>query len=102
MRLGELETERTNPKTKNLHELPTIEMLRLMNEEDAAVPLAVREALPEIALAVEVCAEALEAGGRIMYAGAGTGERLGVLDAAEVVPTFGVSDDLFVPLRYFE
>ena len=98
MRLGELETERSNPKTEKFHELPTIEMLKLMNEEDAVIPLAVRDALSEIALAVEACTVAVELGGRIIYAGAGTSGRLGVLDAAEVVPTFGVSDDLFVAL----
>ncbi|HAA86437.1 MAG TPA: N-acetylmuramic acid 6-phosphate etherase [Kosmotogaceae bacterium] len=98
MRLGELETEMSNPKTETFHELPTIEMLKVMNEEDAVIPLAVRDALSEIALAVDACAGAVESGGRIIYAGAGTSGRLGVLDAAEVVPTFGVSDDLFVAL----
>lgn len=90
MKFDKLETERSNPRTRNIDELPTIEMLRLMNEEDATVPLSVRDVLAEIASAVELCANAIENGGRIIYAGAGTSGRLGVLDAAEVVPTFGV------------
>ncbi len=98
MKFDKLETERSNPRTRNIDELPTIEMLRLMNEEDATVPLSVRDVLAEIASAVELCANAIENGGRIIYAGAGTSGRLGVLDAAEVVPTFGVSKDLFVTL----
>ena len=98
MKFEKLETERSNPRTKNIDELPTIEMLRLMNEEDATVPLSVRDVLAEIASAVDLCAGAIENGGRIIYAGAGTSGRLGVLDAAEVVPTFGVSKDLFVTL----
>jgi len=73
-------------------------MLRIMNEEDATVPLSVREVLNEVASAVELCVRSLELGGRIVYAGAGTSGRLGVLDAAEVVPTFGVSKDLFVTM----
>ncbi len=98
MRFEKLETEKSNPRTKNLDELSTLEMLRVMNEEDATVPLSVREVLPEIASAVDLCVESIESGGRIVYAGAGTSGRLGVLDAAEVVPTFGVSKDLFVTL----
>ena len=98
MKFEKLETERSNPRTRNIDELPTLEMLRLMNEEDATVPLSVRDVLAEIASAVDLCAGAIENGGRIIYAGAGTSGRLGVLDAAEVVPTFGVSKDLFVTL----
>lgn len=98
MKFEKLETERSNPKTKHLDELSTLEMLRTMNEEDAIVPLAIREVIEEIAAAVELCTNSLEKGGRIVYAGAGTSGRLGVLDAAEVVPTFGVSKELFVTL----
>lgn len=98
MKFDQLETERSNPRTRNLDELSTYEMLRIMNEEDATVPLSVREVLNEVASAVELCVRSLEMGGRIVYAGAGTSGRLGVLDAAEVVPTFGVSKDLFVTM----
>jgi len=98
MKFDKLDTERSNPKSMNLDELSTYEMLRIMNEEDATVPLSVREVLEEIASAVELCVESLQSGGRIVYAGAGTSGRLGVLDAAEVVPTFGVSKELFVTL----
>lgn len=98
MKFDKLETEGANPRTKNLDELSTYEMLRIMNEEDATVPLSVRDVLKEVASAVEHCVNSIESGGRIVYAGAGTSGRLGVLDAAEVVPTFGVSKDLFVTL----
>ena len=98
MKFDQLETERSNPRTRNLDELSTYEMLRIMNEEDATVPLSVREVLNEVASAVELCVRSFEMGGRIVYAGAGTSGRLGVLDAAEVVPTFGVSKDLFVTM----
>jgi len=98
VKFHQLETEGSNPRTKNLDELSTYEMLRIMNEEDATVPLSVREVLNEVASAVELCVRSLELGGRIVYAGAGTSGRLGVLDAAEVVPTFGVSKDLFVTM----
>jgi N-acetylmuramic acid 6-phosphate etherase len=84
-------TERSNPRTEGLDRLSTYEMLLRINEEDAAVAGAVRLALPEIALAVDAVADALVSGGRLIYVGAGTSGRLGCLDAAECLPTFGVS-----------
>lgn len=96
--LNELETEQVNPKTTNLDELSIREILRIMNEEDAIVPLAVRGALPQIERIVELCISSLKKGGRVFYVGAGTSGRLAVLDAVEVVPTFGVPDGVFVPV----
>lgn len=81
-------TETRNPRSMNLDRLAILDMLRLMNEEDALVPLAVRDALPAIAQAVERVAAALAAGGRLIYVGAGTSGRLAVLDASECPPTF--------------
>src|SRR5256885_11826596 len=87
-------TEQENPRTAQISSLPTEEILRLMNEEDARVPAAVGRVLPEIAKAVEGIVERLEQGGRLFYIGTGTSGRLGVLDASECPPTFGVSPDL--------
>ena len=87
-------TEQVNANSWNIDKLSTVDMLTLINEEDATVALAVRRAIPQIALAVDLIVEALKAGGRLLYVGAGTSGRLGVLDAAECVPTFSVSPEL--------
>lgn len=89
-----LTTEQDNPDSKNIDQVSTFDALRLINREDAKVAAAVRDALPQVADAVEVIAEAIANGGRLFYLGAGTSGRLGVLDAVECVPTFSVSPDL--------
>lgn len=94
--LSALSTEMVNPATENIDALSTLDMVRLINEEDKKVALAVEKALPEIAAAVDIIAAALESGGRLVYMGAGTSGRLGVLDASECVPTFGVREGLVV------
>ncbi|MCS7235077.1 MAG: N-acetylmuramic acid 6-phosphate etherase [Armatimonadota bacterium] len=88
--LEELETEQSNPRSTDLDRLPTDEVVRLINEEDASVAAAVREALPAVARAAELVAERLSRGGRVFYVGAGTSGRMGWLDAVEWGPTFGV------------
>lgn len=88
--LERLLTEQRNPASENLDALSTFEMLRVMNHEDHKVADAVGRALPEIAKAVDLIADALRSGGRLFYIGAGTSGRLGVLDAAECPPTFSV------------
>src|SRR6185369_8395044 len=80
--------------TAQISSLPTEEILRLMNEEDAGVPLAVGQVLAEVTRAVDGVVQRLQAGGRLFYIGTGTSGRLGVLDASECPPTFGVSPDL--------
>jgi N-acetylmuramic acid 6-phosphate etherase len=87
-------TERENPRTRGLSGLPTAEVLRLMNEEDAGVAVAVGRVLPEVERAVDAIVERLSAGGRLFYVGTGTSGRLGVLDASECPPTFGVPAEL--------
>ena len=87
-------TEQENPRTRGLSELPTEEIVRLMNEEDARVAEAVRLVLPYIARVVDAVVERLRAGGRLFYVGTGTSGRLGVLDASECPPTFGVEPEL--------
>jgi N-acetylmuramic acid 6-phosphate etherase len=87
-------TEQENPRTRELSSLPTAEIVRLMNEEDAGVAAAVGRVLPEVVRAVEGVVGRLENGGRLFYVGTGTSGRLGVLDASECPPTFGVSPEL--------
>ena len=87
-------TEEENPRTAEISSLNTEDMLRLMNEEDARVAEAVTKVLPEIVRAVDQIVDRLRQGGRLFYIGTGTSGRLGVLDASECPPTFGVSPDL--------
>lgn len=87
-------TEQENPRTANLSSLSSFEIVRAMNDEDALVATAVRAVLPEIARAVDRIVECLRNHGRLFYIGTGTSGRLGVLDAAECPPTFGVSPEL--------
>ncbi|WP_084160877.1 N-acetylmuramic acid 6-phosphate etherase [Nocardia sp. BMG51109] len=87
--LAALATETTNPRTARLDSMPVEDLLRTMNAEDARVAPAVAEAIPQVARAVERIVAARSRGGRLIYAGAGTSGRLGVLDAAECPPTFG-------------
>jgi N-acetylmuramic acid 6-phosphate etherase len=89
-----MQTEQPNPNTRQIDQVPTLDALRLINAEDARVAAAVEAALPQIAQAVDAIAERLRAGGRLIYVGAGTSGRLGVLDAVECVPTFGTPPEL--------
>ncbi|QCT22423.1 N-acetylmuramic acid 6-phosphate etherase [Jejubacter calystegiae] len=98
MNLGALVSESRNPETMDLDALSTLEMVTRFNQQDATVAQAVKATLPQVAQAVDAAAVALLAGGRIIYMGAGTSGRLGILDAAECPPTFGVSHDLVVGL----
>jgi N-acetylmuramic acid 6-phosphate etherase len=92
--LERLLTEQTNPDSRNLDEFSTVKLLEIMNAADAQVAGAVAQEIPRIAAASEAIATALESGGALLYIGAGTSGRLGVLDAAECPPTFGVSPEL--------
>lgn len=87
-------TEQENPRTAEIDTLPTLEVVRLINEEDKLIALAVEKVLPEIAGAIERIVERLKDGGRLFYIGTGTSGRLGVLDASECPPTYGVSPEL--------
>lgn len=98
LNLDAMTTERRNPDTMDLDTMTPLEVVTAMNREDAKVPQAIQPELPAIAQAVEWAIAALEQGGRVFYLGAGTSGRLGVLDAAECPPTFGVSPDLIVGL----
>ncbi|STQ09926.1 N-acetylmuramic acid 6-phosphate etherase [Enterobacter cloacae] len=98
MNLGSLVSETRNPQTMDLDALSTLELVNRFNQQDTLVALAVKETLPEVAKAVDAAAQALKAGGRIIYMGAGTSGRLGVLDASECPPTFGVPHGLVVGL----
>jgi N-acetylmuramic acid 6-phosphate etherase len=96
--LETLTTEAFRPDLAEIDRLPTLEIARLMNGEDATVPTAVAERLPEIAAAIDAVAERMARGGRLIYAGAGTAGRLGVLDASECPPTFNTDPDQVVGL----
>ncbi|MGK2308578.1 N-acetylmuramic acid 6-phosphate etherase [Cutibacterium sp. V947] len=91
-------TEGRNPASEGLDQLTTLEVLRVMNDEDHRVPDAVARQLPAIAAIVEAAVAGLSAGGRLIYAGAGTSGRLGVLDAAECPPTFSTHPTMVVGL----
>lgn len=98
MDLGALVSETRNPETMDLDNLSTLEMVTKFNQQDATVAEAVRLTLPDVAKAVDAAAASLSAGGRLIYLGAGTSGRLGVLDASECPPTFGVPHGLVVGL----
>jgi len=93
--LKNLDTERGNPKTVNIDSMSVDDILRIMNEEDATVPLCIREALPDIERVVQKCIKAHRNEGRIIYLGAGTSGRLAIVDAVETVPTFNASPEKF-------
>jgi len=90
IKTDDLLTEQANPASGDIDLLPTTEILRLINDEDKKVAVAVEREIPRISAAVEAIAAAFAKGGRLVYIGAGTSGRLGVLDAAECPPTFGV------------
>lgn len=92
--LSTLITEKRNPNSMHVDSLSALEIVQLMNEEDKQVPLAIEKCLPQIAQAVECIVAAFQQGGRLVYIGAGTSGRLGVLDASECPPTFGVSPEM--------
>ena len=98
LNLKNMSTEKRNQNTMNLDIMTPLEVITVMNQEDAKVPAAIAPALPDIAQCVTWAIESIEAGGRIIYMGAGTSGRLGVLDAVECPPTFGVSPETVVGL----
>ncbi|MER9679977.1 N-acetylmuramic acid 6-phosphate etherase [Mesorhizobium sp. M0184] len=96
--LERLVSEDRNPKTMDIDLLPTLEVLRKINDEDKGVAAAVEKVIPDIAAAVDRIVSAFQNGARLVYMGAGTSGRLGVLDASECPPTFGVPEDMVVGL----
>jgi len=98
LNLKNMSTETRNQNTMDLDIMTPLEVVTVMNQEDAKVPAAITPALPNIAQCVTWAIESIEAGGRIIYMGAGTSGRLGVLDAVECPPTFGVAPEVVVGL----
>ena len=98
MDLSHMTTERRNSATMALDTMTPLEIATVMNREDRNVPLAIEKALPQIAQAIEAVEAAFKEGGRLFYTGAGTSGRLGVLDASECPPTFGVPGEMVVGL----
>lgn len=95
-KLARLETEQVNPDTLNIDRMSTLQMMSVINGEDEKVAAAVGRVLPEIAAAVDTITAAFMAGGRLVYIGAGTSGRMGVLDASECPPTYGVPASMVV------
>lgn len=96
--LNRIVSEGRNPRTMDIDVLPTIEILEKINQEDAGVAEAVRKAIPQIAKAVDAIVPRIQAGGRLIYIGAGTSGRLGILDAVECRPTFSVPESMVIGL----
>ncbi|GKX58395.1 N-acetylmuramic acid 6-phosphate etherase [Leminorella grimontii] len=96
--LSQMVTESRNPASERIDELSTLEMLRVINDEDKKVAFAVEKELPHIARAVDVIAGAFGSGGRLVYCGAGTSGRLGILDASECPPTYGTRPEQVIGL----
>ncbi len=92
--LGRLLTEQRNPATMEIDLLPTAAILRLINAQDKLVPLAVEREIPYIAAAVDIVVDSFRKGGRLIYVGAGTSGRLGIVDASECPPTFGTHPEM--------
>ncbi|MEW9206918.1 N-acetylmuramic acid 6-phosphate etherase [Citrobacter werkmanii] len=98
MQLEKMITESVNPASLEIDRVSTLALCRIINNEDKIVPLAVEQVLPEIAAAIDTIYAQVSAGGRLIYTGAGTSGRLGVLDASECPPTYGVESGLVIGL----
>ncbi|MEQ4676230.1 N-acetylmuramic acid 6-phosphate etherase [Providencia vermicola] len=96
--LSKMVTESRNAASTHIDQLPTLQMLQVINNEDKQVPLAVEKVLPEIAQLVDKVADAFLNGGRLIYSGAGTSGRLGILDASECPPTYGTPHEQVIGL----
>lgn len=96
--LSQMVTESRNPASSQIDTLPTLDMLAVINSEDQKVPLAVAATLPAIARVVDLVVDAFACGGRLIYCGAGTSGRLGILDASECPPTYGTPREQVVGL----
>lgn len=96
--LGQMITEQRNPHSMNIDKLSALEIVKIINNEDKQVPIAIEKCLAKIAQAVEKIVQAFQQGGRLVYIGAGTSGRLGVLDASECPPTYGVNPESVVGL----
>lgn len=94
LKLKKLITESRNENTMNIDTVSTLEMVKIINNEDKKVAGAVEKELPKIAIAIDSIAQRMHKGGRLIYIGAGTSGRLGILDASECPPTFGIPEEL--------
>lgn len=96
--LSKLVSEKRNPDTMDLDTLSSLELVTQLNNQDHLVPAAIKRELPQIAKAVDAITAAFKAGGRLIYIGSGTSGRLGILDASECPPTFGVENNMVIGL----
>ena len=95
---GDLNTEQQNPRSSDIDSKNVREILSAINNEDSIIANAVKDAIPKIEEAVELTLRSIKLGGRVLYIGAGTSGRLGVLDASEIPPTFSEDKDIFIGL----
>ena len=93
---GDLNTEQQNPRSRDIDSKNVREILSAINNEDSIITNAVKDAIPKIEEAVELTLRSIKLGGRVLYIGAGTSGRLGVLDASEIPPTFSEDKDIFI------
>lgn len=93
MDIAKLNTEQRNPASQNIDRVPTLKMVEIVNNEDAKIAGAIRAHLDDIAKAIDAASVRYKKGGRLIYIGAGTSGRLGILDATELVPTFGITHE---------
>ncbi|KAI0399129.1 putative glucokinase regulator family protein [Xylaria palmicola] len=98
VQLGGLQTENRNARTTDIDRVPTLELCRILNQEDREVPLAVEQCIPVVAQVIDTLSERVRNGGRVFYIGAGTSGRLGVLDASEIPPTYSAPSGQFIAL----
>ncbi|KAH7120649.1 hypothetical protein EDB81DRAFT_766702 [Dactylonectria macrodidyma] len=98
LELASLQTEQKNPKTTNIDDMSSLDVCRIINEEDASIAVAVQACLPQVAAAIDIIVPRLAGGGRVIYSGAGTSGRLGILDASEIPPTFSAPREQFIGL----
>lgn len=98
IKLNQIDTEQVNPRTKEIDRATTMEIVRMINAEDQLVAEAVEKVLPQVAQAIDLVVQQLMKGGRLIYCGCGTSGRLGVLDAVECPPTYGVEPSLVMGL----
>ncbi|PLR78161.1 N-acetylmuramic acid 6-phosphate etherase [Bacillus sp. V3-13] len=96
MNISKLNTEQRNPKTMNIDLMSTDEMISIINEEDSLVPIAIARVLPFISKTVDMIVAAFKSGGRLIYTGAGTSGRIGIIDASECPPTYGTDPEMVV------
>lgn len=98
MNISKLNTEQRNPKTMDIDLMSTEEIISVINQEDTLVPNAIAREIPVIAKVVDLIIDSFKKGGRLIYVGAGTSGRIGILDASECPPTYGTDPNMVIAM----